>query len=58
MRTISDIIAAIKLKHGEVTLTPADLLKLVAEIDDLECEIDELHDAANNAAIERELYSE
>lgn len=44
MRTVSDIMLAIRLSHGEVTLAPSDLLALVAEIDDLEAELEEAHD--------------
>lgn len=45
MRTVTDIICAIRLRHGEVVLTPGDLLALVAEIKRLE---DELAMAALN----------
>lgn len=45
MRTVTDIICAIRLRHGEVVLTPSDLLALVAEIKRLE---DELNMALND----------
>lgn len=41
MRTISDIMLAIRLTHGEVTLAPSDLLLLVDEIDNLEAELEQ-----------------
>lgn len=40
MKTVTDIICAIRLKHGEVALTPGDLLALVAEIKRLEAELE------------------
>lgn len=40
MRTVTDIICAIRLRHGEIVLTPGDLLALVAEIKRLEDELD------------------
>lgn len=41
MRTIADILLAIRLTHGEVTLAPSDLLLLVDEIDNLEAELEQ-----------------
>lgn len=46
MRTASEIMFAIETTHGEVTLSPGDLLVLVAEIKKLE-------EAADDAADER-----
>lgn len=49
MRSAYDIIGKIKLEHGEVTLSPGELLLLVAHIDglvkqvlDVSAEIDQL----------------
>lgn len=47
MKNVSDIILAIRLRHGEVTLSPSDLLLLVKEIDRMENELDQ---AAMDAA--------
>ncbi len=53
-KTVNDIILAIETSHGEITLAPSDLLTLAREIKKLDNMIDELNEAAFNAACDRD----